>query len=76
MLKLAKKMGSNSHIIPVIVGENDRAIKLCNILYRNGYFTLPIRPPTVPIGTSRLRLSLNTSIETEDLNALFKILKI
>lgn len=63
-----------SHIIPVIVGENDRTIELCNILYENGYFTLPIRPPTVPQGTSRLRLSLTTDIEEKDLEQLCSII--
>ena len=63
-----------AHIIPVIVGENDRTIELCNILYENGYFTLPIRPPTVPQGTSRLRLSLTTDIEEKDLEKLCSII--
>lgn len=71
MLNLAKKLGSESHIIPVIVGENDKTVELSQILFENGYFTLPIRPPTVPEGTSRLRLSLTTEITESDLQ-LFK----
>lgn len=63
-----------SHIIPVIVGENDKTVELCKILYQNGYFTLPIRPPTVPVGTSRLRLSLTTDIEEKDLEKLCSII--
>ena len=54
MLSIAKKLGSPSHIIPVIVGENKDTVDLCEILFHNGYFTLPIRPPTVPAGTSRI----------------------
>lgn len=75
MLSLAKKFGSESHIIPVIVGENDKTIELSEILFSNGYFTLPIRPPTVPQGTSRLRLSLTADMVEEDLTNLFNILK-
>ena len=75
MLALGNSLGSESHIIPVIVGENDKTVQLSKILYQNGYFTLPIRPPTVPNGTSRLRLSLTTDIETKDLETLVKLLK-
>ena len=74
MLKLGKKYGSESHIIPVIVGENDKTVELSNILYQNGYFTLPVRPPTVPQGTSRLRLSLITDITESDLEGLRTIM--
>lgn len=74
MLSLARKLGSESHIIPVIVGPNDKTVELCEHLYNNGYFTLPIRPPTVPEGTSRLRLSLTTEINEKDLESLCNII--
>ncbi len=74
MLELGQKMGSESHIIPVIVGANDKTVELSEILFQNGYFTLPIRPPTVPEGTSRLRLSLTTDIEEKDLEKLCDII--
>lgn len=70
MLKIAEKMGSSSHIIPVIVGENKDTVDLCEVLFNNGYFTLPIRPPTVPQGTSRIRLSLTCKIEEDELKIL------
>lgn len=72
MLELGKKLGSDSHIIPIIIGENQDTIELCEILFHNGYFTLPIRPPTVPVGTSRLRLSLTTDIEENELKSLME----
>ncbi len=74
MLALGRKLGSESHIIPVIIGENDRTAEVCDILFDNGYFTLPIRPPTVPKGTSRIRLSLTTEIEERDLEKLCSII--
>ncbi len=74
MLVIAGKLGGQSHIIPYIVGENDRTVELSNILYANGYFTLPIRPPTVPAGTSRLRLSLTADMTEKDLAGLFELL--
>ncbi len=70
MLSLAKKFGSQSHIIPVVIGENQDTVDLCEVLFHNGYFTLPIRPPTVPVGTSRLRLSLTADIKEEELQTL------
>lgn len=70
MLNLAKKFGSQSHIIPVVIGENKDTVDLCEVLFYNGYFTLPIRPPTVPVGTSRLRLSLTADIREEELQTL------
>ena len=70
MLKIAKNMGSQSHIIPVVVGENKDTVDLCEVLFHNGYFTLPIRPPTVPAGTSRIRLSLTCEIEENELAVL------
>lgn len=77
--KLNKLLNSTdyhfSHIIPFVIGENQKTCEICDILYQNGYFTLPIRPPTVPQGTSRLRLSLTTDIDEHDLNKLVEILK-
>lgn len=72
MLSIAKKFGSDSHIIPIIVGENKDTVDLCEVLFHNGYFTLPIRPPTVPAGTSRLRLSLTCEIEEPELELLME----
>ena len=67
MLKIGQKAGSQSHIIPLIIGGNKETIDTCKILYNNGYFTLPIRPPTVPEGTSRIRISLTTDINEKEL---------
>ena len=67
MLAIGEKAGSESHIIPVIIGGNKETVDTCEILFHNGFFTLPIRPPTVPEGTSRLRLSLTTDITEKEL---------
>lgn len=72
MLSIAKKMGSQSQIIPVVIGDNKDTVDLCDILFHNGYFTLPIRPPTVPVGTSRIRLSLTCDIEENELSLLME----
>ncbi len=75
MLSIGKKAGSDSHIIPIVIGGNKETVETCEILYQNGYFTLPIRPPTVPEGTSRLRLSLTTEITEQELNNAISLAK-
>ena len=64
-----------SHIIPIVIGGNKETVDTCEILYQNGYFTLPIRPPTVPEGTSRLRLSLTTEITEQEIQNAISLVK-
>jgi len=47
----------SSQILPVLVGENDRTMQLSAKLLDQGVFVQGIRPPTVPEGTARLRLT-------------------
>ena len=61
---------ANSHIIPVIIGDNETTVKLSEYLYCKGFLVIPIRPPTVPQGSSRLRLSLSSSMHWDDLQTL------
>ncbi|WP_333802012.1 aminotransferase class I/II-fold pyridoxal phosphate-dependent enzyme, partial [Sphingobacterium multivorum] len=53
---------SESHILPVIIGDNKETILKAEDLQRKGFYVLPIRPPTVPEGTSRIRLSLTATM--------------
>ena len=64
-----------SPIIPVIVGSAEDAVNLSNKLYQNGILIPAIRPPTVPPGTSRLRISLMTTHSKDDINRLIDVLK-
>ena len=48
----------NHHIIPVIVGDNDKALEMQQRLKEKGFFVKAVRPPTVPDGTARLRISV------------------
>lgn len=59
-----------SHIIPVIVGDSEKAIRLSKHLYEEGLKVLPIRTPTVPPGTERLRISFSSSLSVEDAKRL------
>lgn len=62
--------GGDSQIVPVMVGEDDAAVRLALHLQEAGYLVLPIRPPTVPPGTARVRLSLTAGLRWDDVRAL------
>jgi 8-amino-7-oxononanoate synthase len=53
-------------IVPVIIGSNEAAVFYADYLQERGFDVRAIRPPTVPEGTSRLRLSLTATISEED----------
>ena len=65
---------SGSHIIPVMAGDSHRAIAMAEEMQRQGFYLLPIRPPTVPEGTSRLRISLTAAITRPETDALINVL--
>ena len=67
--------GSVSQIIPVVVGSAGQAVSLSETLLEEGFFIPAIRPPTVPPGTSRLRISLSTGHHAADLERLVNILR-
>jgi len=50
-------VGGASHIVPLIVGDNDASVSLAEAVQQRGVFARAIRPPTVPEGTARLRLT-------------------
>lgn len=67
--------GSTTHIIPVILGDSSKAIDVSQKLFDAGYFISAIRPPTVPSGTARLRISVQSDHSMEQLQGLRNILK-
>jgi len=62
--------GTASQIVPVILRHNEATLDAAEHLQREGFAVRGIRPPTVPKGGSRLRLSLTTSISQEELSRL------
>lgn len=62
---------SASQIIPVVIGEEKKTKETAQTLQKEGWFVLPINPPTVPLNTSRLRLSLCSDMELWELQKLF-----
>jgi 8-amino-7-oxononanoate synthase len=57
-----------TQIIPIIVGEAGRAVEVSRRLLESGFLVPAIRPPTVPKGTSRLRVSLSAAHDEVDLD--------
>ena len=64
-----------SPIIPVLIGDSQKTIKLRDVLLEKGILVGAVRPPTVPANTSRLRISINTGINKSVLNELISILE-
>ena len=62
--------GSASQIVPVIIGSNEEALSAAAFLQDRGFAVRAIRPPTVPAGTARLRLSLTARITREQVTGI------
>lgn len=56
-----------SHIVPVIAGSNALAVALAARLRDEGFLCLPVRPPTVPEKSARIRISLRSTLQWEDI---------
>lgn len=66
---------SESHIVPLVVGESEKAVLKAAEMQRNGFYVLPVRPPTVPEGTSRLRLSLTAALPEAEVERLVEAIE-
>lgn len=66
---------SSSHIIPFVIGENEATIHQADWLQRKGFYCLPVRPPTVPQGTARIRFSLTANCTTNEIQHLINALQ-
>lgn len=65
---------SSSHIIPIIVGESQAAIEKARYVQQQGFYAMPVRPPTVPQNSSRLRISLTSLVQKNELEQLVECL--
>ena len=61
---------STSHIIPLVIGDSAEAVRRAEEMQRHGFYVRAVRPPTVPEGTARLRLSLRADITDEEMDKL------
>ena len=65
---------STTQIVPFVVGDAARAMEVCEAAIERGVFAQAIRPPTVPDGTSRLRLAVMASHTQAELRAAARVL--
>lgn len=65
---------STSHILPMTIGDSGDTVLRAEELQRKGFYALPVRPPTVPEGTSRIRLSLTGAITEDEVRKLITLL--
>ena len=63
-----------SHIVPVITGGNDLAVALAERLKDAGFLCMPVRPPTVPEKGARIRISLRSTLQWEDIARIPEII--
>ncbi|WP_066823345.1 8-amino-7-oxononanoate synthase [Sphingomonas mali] len=68
-------LASGSPIMPVIVGDDARTMEIAARLQAQGFDVRGIRPPTVPVGTARLRLSITLNVDAATIDALAEALK-
>ncbi len=70
LVRNVSELGGESQIIPIVIGSEDDAIRASSELLAMGMWVPAIRPPTVPAGTSRLRVSLSADHSIEQVRAL------
>jgi 8-amino-7-oxononanoate synthase len=61
---------SSTQIVPVMLGTNEAALHVASQLQRDGFAVKAIRPPTVPAGAARIRISLTSKITMDDIHRL------
>lgn len=66
---------SNTAIQPLIIGDSDQAMKISALLKHQGIWLSAIRPPTVPQGSARLRITLSASHQSDDIRLLVQKLE-
>jgi 7-keto-8-aminopelargonate synthetase-like enzyme len=65
---------SRTQIVPLVIGDAALAVKICEQALAHGVFAQAIRPPTVPVNTSRLRLAVMSSHHEEELRTAARII--
>lgn len=65
----------SSHIFPFLVGDSHESVRFSECLKRKGFYALPVRPPTVPEGTSRIRFSLTAQMTEVEIARMIDVIK-
>lgn len=65
----------DSYIIPLLIGPSDKTVRIGELLRDAGYLVGVVRPPTVPMGTSRLRIAVSAAHTPDQIDGLLDKLK-
>jgi 8-amino-7-oxononanoate synthase len=66
--------GAESHIVPLVVGDAGLAMRICESALEHGVFAQAVRPPVVPAGTARLRLTVMASHTRDELREAARVI--
>lgn len=66
---------SHSPIQPIILGQNDKTLQVAKTLRDHNIWAIAIRPPTVPVNSARLRVTLNANHTQENIDQLIEVLR-
>jgi 8-amino-7-oxononanoate synthase len=69
-------LDTKTQIIPLMIGENEKTLQFSKFLMQNGIFAVPIRPPTVPQNTARIRFSITAAHSKEELDYTIEVIKV
>ena len=58
----------------MLIGSSEKAVLKAEELQRKGFYALPVRPPSVPEGTSRIRFSLTADVTPQEIEQLTEVL--
>lgn len=72
--KLGLNSGSGSQILPIMIGDNAAALRIAKSMRSEGFDIRAIRPPTVPEGTARLRVSITLNIDEDQIADMIECL--
>jgi len=67
---------SSTQIVPIYLGSNETALQMASVLRGSGFAVRAIRPPTVPAGTSRIRISLTARITMDENDRLARAISV
>ncbi|RUM46507.1 MAG: 8-amino-7-oxononanoate synthase [Desulfocapsa sp.] len=70
LLAIGVEQVNSSNIIPILIGDDEKAVLQAAEMQKQGYLILPIRPPAVPEGSARFRLSLAADMQWTELRDL------
>ena len=59
----------------MIAGESSSAVRMAEELQRKGFYALPVRPPTIPEGTSRIRFSLTADVTEKEVKRVIATIR-